>query len=111
MLNFNGKIFDIHIISEKEAQIVIRKKNGDKIVPVAISIFGFFWEKAQKQGIRQGDKIKGKLYLKSKFWDKGNKYYTDTYFKEIQILERANTIQFVSEQKRLMVDKETGEII
>lgn len=110
MINFSGKIFDIHILSEKEAQIVIRKKLGDKVVPVAISIFGYFWQQFQKQGIKQGDKIKAKLYLKSKYWEKGNKYFTDAFFKEVEVLERGNTIQFLVSQKRMLVDPETGEV-
>lgn len=108
MIQITGKVFDIHEISDKEAQIVIRKKNGDKIVPVAINVFGFFYEKIKSQGLRQGDKIRGRVFLKSKFWDKGKKYFTDVYFKEIQILEKSNLIQYSTKIKR--IDTETGEI-
>ena len=37
-----GRIFDIVIINEKVAQIVLKKKMNEKIVPVAISVFGYF---------------------------------------------------------------------
>jgi hypothetical protein len=110
MVTITGRIFDIHKISDKQSQIIIRKKNGDKIVPVAISIWGFWLEKALSNGLRSGDKIKAKVYLKSKFWDKGDRYLTDIYMKEVEIVERGNTIQFVSDQKRLNFDEETGEI-
>jgi len=111
MFILKGKIFDIHNITDKDVQIVVRKKIGEKIVPVAISMFGFYWEKAKAMGLKQGDKITGKVYLKSKFWEKGTKYFTDAYFKEIKVLERGNTIQFISDQKRTIVNTETGEII
>lgn len=108
MIQLQGRVYEIHEISEKEAQIVIKKKIGDKIVPVAINVFGFFYEKIKKDGLKQGDKISAKLYLKSKFWEKGQRYFTDAYFKDVIIIERSNTIQFSG--KKLKFDTDTGEI-
>ena len=105
---FQGKVFEIHEISDKEAQIIVKKKSGDKIVPVAIYVFGYYYEKIKNDGLKQGDKIRAKLYLKSKYWEKGNKYFTDVYFKEVSIVERSNTIQFSG--KKMKFDPNTGEI-
>lgn len=102
-----GKIFDIHKLGDKEAQIVIRKKMGDKIVPVAINIFGFWYEKAiLQQKLKQGDKIKANLYMKSKFWEKGNKYFTDVYFKEVHVIEFSDPFS----ERNVLFDEDTGEI-
>lgn len=102
-----GKIFDIHKIGEKEAQIVIRKKMGEKIVPVAVNIFGFWYDKAiVQQKLKQGDKIKANLYMKSKFWEKGKKYFTDVYFKDIVIIEFSDPFS----DRKTLFDEETGEI-
>jgi len=109
MTQITGKIYDIHEFGSKQAQIVIRKKIGDKIVPVAITVFGYYYDKIKSQGLRQGDRIKGKLYIKSKFWDKGNRYISDIFFKEVNILERSNQMQF--SKRVIKVDKQTGEIL
>jgi hypothetical protein len=112
-----GRIFDIVIINDKVAQIVLRKKLNDKIVPVAISVFGYYKDKALKDlKLKAKDKIKGNIYLKSKLYN--GKYYTDIYFKDIFVVEKAPTngqTLFDKEEKNdsddlIMVDKNTGEI-
>jgi len=108
MTHIIGRIFDIHEYSPQNAQIIIKKKIGDKIVPVAINIFGYYFNKIKSQGLKQGDKIKGKIYMKSKFWDKGNRYITDIFFKDVEIMQRSNQIQFSG--KKVRFDTETGEI-
>lgn len=116
---FTGKIFDIHELDDqKQAQIVIRKKMGDKIVPVAITVYGFWYERVKEMKLKAGDKIKANLYLKSKYWTKGNKYFTDVYFKEISVVEYSDPFQERKQEQEeepqdgfFKVDKNTGEII
>lgn len=112
-----GRIFDIVIISDKVAQIVIRKKLSDKIVPVAITVYGYWKDKALNElKLKPKDKIKGNLYLKSRLYN--GKYYTDVFFKEIYIAEEfiktklnggggANLFQ----SDGTFLDLETGEIM
>jgi len=103
-MNFEGKIFDIVHISDKSAQIVLRKREGDKFILVAVGVFGYWRDKAIiEMKLKAKDKIKGKLYINSKLSKERNRYYTDVFFKEINILQRS--------QETLFVDKETGEIL
>lgn len=109
-----GRIFDIVVINEKVAQIVLKKKMADKIVPVAITVLGYWKDKAIKEmKLKPKDKIKGNLYLKSKIFN--GKYYTDVYFKEILLVEDApvnmNKRDLFEETEMGMVDTETGELI
>jgi len=104
-MQITGRIFDIITINDKVAQIVIRKKDKDKVVPVAITIMGYWKDKALNElKIRQKDKIKGNVYLKSRIYNE--KYYTDVFFREIHIVEKAPI-----NMNTLFVDKETGEIL
>jgi hypothetical protein len=100
-----GRIFDIIVVSEKVAQIVINKKDSNgKVIPIAISVVGFWKDKAMN--LKQKDKIRGNLYFKSNLYN--GKYYTDVQFKEIDVLEQA---PINMSQRTLLVDVETGEII
>jgi hypothetical protein len=104
-MQITGRIFDIVTINDKVAQIVIRKKDKDKVVPVAITIMGYWKDKAINElKIRQKDKIKGNLYLKSRIYN--DKYYTDVFFREIFVIEKAPINMYT-----LFVDKTTGEIL
>jgi hypothetical protein len=86
-----GRIFDIKIINDKYAQVVLKKKMSDKIVPVAIGVFGYWKDKIIKEmKLKPKDKIKGNIYLKSNLWTDKNgvqKYLTDIYFKEVYLIE------------------------
>jgi len=100
-----GRIFEIIVLSEKVAQIVINKKDSKgKVIPIAISVVGFWKDKAMN--LKQKDKIRGNLYFKSNLYN--GKYYTDVQFKEIDVLEQA---PINMSQRTLLVDVETGEII
>jgi hypothetical protein len=109
-----GKIFDIIVINEKVAQIVIRKKLGEKIVPVAVSVFGYWKDKALNElKLKPKDKIKGNLYIKSKLFN--GKYYTDIFYKDIVLVDEFNP-SVLTQSKMFDVDKEeideeTGEIV
>ena len=109
-----GKIFDIVVINEKVAQIVIRKKLGEKIVPVAVNVFGYWKDKALNElKLKPKDKIKGNLYIKSKIFN--GRYYTDIFYKDIILVDefvassltQSNMFDIDKEE----VDEETGEIV
>ena len=104
----SGRIFEIVIVNEKVAQIVINKKDKNgKVIPICVSVIGFWKDKMIKEmRLKQKDKIRGNLYLKSNIYN--GKYYTDVQFKEIDLLEIA-PIKIGS--NTLFVDKETGEVL
>jgi hypothetical protein len=113
-----GRIFDIVIISDKVAQIVLRKKMNDKVVPVAITIFGWYKDKAlNEKKLKAKDKIKGNLYMKSKLWN--GKYLTDVYFKDVFVIEPAPVSMGkndlfnpdIIEDDGFTIDSTSGEII
>lgn len=113
-MNITGRIFDIVIVNDKVAQIVIRKKDRDKIFPVSITVMGYWKDKALKElKLKPKDKIKGNLYLRSRLY-KG-KYYTDVFFRDIILVEKAPAklggLFVDTEQGGVFVDTNTGEVI
>ena len=104
----SGRIFDIIVVNEKVAQIVINKKdNNGKVIPLTISVIGYWKDKVIKDmKLRQKDKIRGNIYMKSNLYN--GKYYTDVQFKEIDLLEPAPVKKGTT---TLFVDKETGEVL
>lgn len=101
----SGRIFEIIIVNEKVAQIVINKKDKNgKVIPITVSVVGFWKDKITN--LKQKDKIRGNLYLKSNLYN--GKYYTDVQFKEIDLLEPAPVKMGTN---TLFVDMETGEIL
>jgi len=101
----SGRIFEIIVVNEKVAQIVINKKdNKGKVIPITISVVGFWKDKIMN--LKQKDKIRGNLYMKSNLYN--GKYYTDVQFKEIDLIEPAPIKMGTT---TLFVDKETGEIL
>ena len=124
-MEITGRILTINVISEKVAQVVIKKQVDGKVVPIAINLFGFWKDRMQELHLNKGDKISGRLYIKSNLW-KG-KYYTDVYFKAIEKIENKPKNQFKENTKSnvglfdeidddeldkmgYIVDEETGEI-
>ena len=101
----SGRIFEIIVVNEKVAQIVINKKDSKgKVIPITISVVGFWKDKIMN--LKQKDKIRGNLYMKSNLYN--GKYYTDVQFKEIDLIEPAPVKMGTT---TLFVDKETGEIL
>jgi hypothetical protein len=101
----SGRIFEIIVVNEKVAQIVLNKKdNKGKVIPITISVVGFWKDKILN--LKQKDKIRGNLYMKSNLYN--GKYYTDVQFKEIDLIEPAPVKMGTT---TLFVDKETGEIL
>jgi hypothetical protein len=113
---YTGRIYDIVHINEKVAQIVLKKKDKDKIVPVAVTVLGYWKDKAIKEmKLKPKDKIRGNLYLKSNLHN--GRYYTDVFFREIYLVEPAptkmgsNDKNLFESEDGLVVDTETGELI
>ena len=104
----SGRIFEIIVVNEKVAQIVINKKDANgKVIPLTISVVGYWKDKVIKDmKLKQKDKIRGTVYMKSNLYN--GKYYTDVQFKEIDLIELA-TIRMGT--NTLFVDKETGEVL
>jgi hypothetical protein len=101
----SGRIFEIIVVNEKVAQIVLNKKDSKgKVIPITISVVGFWKDKIMN--LKQKDKIRGNLYMKSNLYN--GKYYTDVQFKEIDLIEPAPVKMGTT---TLFVDKETGEIL
>ena len=124
-MEITGRILTINVLSEKVAQVVIKKQVDGKVVPIAINLFGFWKDRMEELHLNKGDKIGGRLFIKSKLW-KG-KYYTDVYFKAIQKIEDKpkNEVKQVGSNFGLfddvdedtldgignIIDEETGEIL
>ena len=115
-MNITGRIFDIHIINDKSAQIVLKKKLGDKIVPVAIEVFGYWKDKALNElKLKPKDKIRGNVVLKSNLF-KG-KYYTDVVLKNIELIpekikdDKHEGELYDDDAQGFIVDEETGEVL
>jgi hypothetical protein len=107
-----GRIYDIVQVNDMVAQIILKKKDKDKIVPVAITIKGYWKDKALKDmKVKMKDKIRGNLYFKSNLY-KG-KWYTDVFFREIYLVEPApvKMSELFLETEDGLIDTETGELL
>lgn len=82
-----GRIYEIVSVSDMVSQIILRKKVRDKIVPVAISVIGYWKDKMISMNLKPKDKIRANFYMKSRMWN--GKWYTDVYFREIDLIEKA----------------------
>jgi hypothetical protein len=101
-----GRIYEIIVVSQGVAKIIIKKKMKNKVVPVAISLLGYWKDKMMDMNLKPKDKIKGNLYIESRLYK--DKWYTDLYFNEIYLIENA-PIKMGSTS--LFYDKETGEVL
>jgi len=82
MFEITGRIITIHRLSDKLAQVVIKKTIKGKLTPVAINIFGFWKDKLDALKLQKNDKIVGRVFLKSNLYK--DKWYTDFYFNEVK---------------------------
>jgi hypothetical protein len=108
-----GRIYDIVVVNDKVAQIILRKKMNDKIVPIAISLFGYWKDKIFEMKLKPKDKIKANIYMKSKIWN--GKWYTDVYFRQVYLIEEAprpmnerNLFEMDTYSNVTIVDEDTG---
>jgi len=82
MFEISARILTIHLISEKSAQVVLKKQVKGKQVAIAINIFGFWKEKFDNLKLQKNDKITGRVFVKSEFYK--TKWYTEFYFNEVK---------------------------
>jgi len=113
-MTYSGRIYDIVSVTDLVGQIILKKKVNNKIVPVAIAIYGYWKDKAMKEmNLKPKDKIRGNLYLKSRLYN--GKWYTDVFFKEIIVIERApvklKAGELFDNDSGNKIDENTGEII
>lgn len=122
-----GKIYDIVFIDEKKIQIILKKKSGNKVVPFAITVFGYYKDRAINDlKIKMRDKIRGNIYatfFKGKDKNGVERYYPDIIMQEIFIVEpapvkmggnlfdKANEDELIEEDEDVIIDTATGEII
>ena len=84
MFVIKGRILTINLLSEKSAQVILKKQVKGKKTAIAIDVFGFWKDKMEELHLKKNDKIKGVVYIKSNLY-KG-KYYTDIYFNHIELV-------------------------
>lgn len=118
MFEIKGKIFLINKVSEKSAQIILRKKIRKKDVLIVISIFGFWKNKFEDKGIQKNDTISGVVYSDAKLYN--GKWYNNLFFNEVTKIEKKakNTKMDIQDLfssggigNSYIVDEETGEIL
>ena len=85
MFIITGKIFTINEISPKVAQIVLKKQVRGKQTAIAIEVYGYWKDKADALKLKKNDKIRGRVYAKSNLYK--NKWYSDLYFRDIELCE------------------------
>jgi hypothetical protein len=130
MFDITARILTINIISDKSAQIILKKTIKGKQTPIAINVFGIWKIKMDKMKLLKNEKISGKVYVNSNMY-KG-KWYTDIYFNEInrfvekpkydpyshqQIQKPIENDLFKEEDlnggigNKYIIDEETGEVL
>lgn len=109
---YTGRIYEIVHTGPNSAKIVLKKKDKGKLIDVAIDVYGYWKDKSVDElNLQPKDKIRGNIYLKSKKYN--GKHYTDVFFREIFLIERApvkmkKTAELFDIPQN--VDIETGEI-
>ena len=83
----SGTIYEILKVNEDTIQIVLSKRDRGKPYFSAITFFGYWKDKALKLGLRQKDKIKTNVRIRSNEY-KG-KYYDQQMGREIYVVEKA----------------------
>jgi hypothetical protein len=112
---YTGRIYDIVHVSDMVSQIILKKKDRNKNILVAIKVMGFWKDKAFNElKLKKKDKIRGNIYLKSNLYNE--KYYTDVFFREIFLVETSSVLEAPSmftedEESGNRVDLSTGEVI
>ncbi len=98
MAIITGRIYDILKVSDKLWYVVLRKRDRGKYELSALTVFGWWKDKAEQLGIKPKDKIKANYRIRSKEYN--GKYYTEAVCREIMIIEQAP----------FKVDIQTGEL-
>ena len=85
-MQISGRIYDIVIVNEQVTQIILRKKDRGKYELSALTLFGYWKDKAMDQGLRPKDKIRANFRLRSN--EHKGRYYTEAMCREIYIVEK-----------------------
>ena len=101
-----GRIYEIVHISDTIAKIVLRKRDRGKYELAAITVCGWWRDKALIDlNLKPKDKIKANIRIRSK--EVNGKYYTDVVCREVYLVEENNN----TENTHTLFDEETGEVI
>ena len=102
-----GRIFDIVHVSDTIAKIILRKKDRGKYELAAITVIGWWRDKAINElQLKPKDKIKANIRIRSK--EVNGKYYTDVICREIYVVENSSGKYY---PENTLFDEETGEVI
>ena len=94
-----GRVYDIIHVNDKVSQIILRKKDRGKYELSALTIIGWWRDKALNDlELKPKDKIKAQFRIRSNFYN--GKYYTEAIAREIYVVEKAP----------LKLDTKTGEL-
>lgn len=86
-MQITGRIYEIVTVNEKVIQIILRKKDRGKFELSALTLFGYWKDKAMEQGLRPKDKIKANFRIRSN--EHKGRYYSEAMCREIYIVEKA----------------------
>jgi len=86
-MQITGRIYEIIKINEKVIQIVLRKKDRGKYEFSALTLFGYWKDKAIEQELRPKDKIRANFRIRSNEYN--GRYYSEAMCREIYIIEKA----------------------
>ena len=118
MFELTGRIYTIHLISEKSAQIVVKRMQRKKQTLFVVNVFGKWKFRMDKMNLKKGDKICGIVYTEGSFYK--TKWYNDIYFEDFEKIEdkrkpKENDIQMQFGDggigNKFIIDEETGEIL
>lgn len=82
MIKLEGRIYDINVISEKKAQVVLKRTYKGKPILSVYEAFGYVKEKMDALKLQKNERVEGRWYTKANLW-KG-KWYADNLILEIQ---------------------------
>jgi hypothetical protein len=83
MYSITARILTINVLSDKSAQIVLKKQVHGKQVAIAIEVYGFWKEKFDALKLKPKDKITGTFYISSRLY-KGKWYTNLNFVKQVQ---------------------------
>ena len=85
MFDITGRVHAIHIKNEKCLQIVLKKRMKGKETLVAFDIWGYHKKKVDALHLVRGDKIGGRVYMKSRFYKE--RWYADVWIEDVERVE------------------------
>jgi hypothetical protein len=82
MFKLEGRIYDINVISDKKAQVILKRTYRGKPILSVYEAFGFVKEKMDALKLQKNERVEGRWYSKANLW-KG-KWYPDNCITEIE---------------------------